>query len=126
MPNPFIHLATLAVCAIAPACVVGEETEDTYEQTASLDLYDGCSSSAQCYESDCWDVTVEYEDGFVTDAMCTYQCDFDQDCDYGGLCLQVSAEEPLCYARCVDDLDCPLGFACVTDTFGYDPVCLPW
>ncbi len=92
---------------------------------AYLDTYERCDSDFDCYD-ECWVITVEYVDGYVTDAMCTYPCDYDDDCDYGGYCLAISDEPPLCYQPCLDDYDCPVGFACVADEFGYDPVCLPW
>lgn len=105
-------------------CVVrggGYDDDEPY-----LDTYDACASSSECFDSECWLITVEYSDGYVTDSMCTYECNSDNDCDYGGYCLAVSDEPPLCYEPCFDDYDCDYGFACVADEFGFDPVCLPW
>jgi hypothetical protein len=97
-----------------------------FSEEPFLDLYEPCAASSECLDADCWLVTVDYEDGSVSDALCTYQCDFDEDCDYGGYCIAVSQEPPLCFEPCLDDLDCAFGFACVVDDLGYNPVCLPW
>ncbi len=121
----------LAPCALLlSGCSVGVSSGvpggDPSPPAPTQDTYDACSSDTECVTDQCWDVTVDYADGTVTDSMCTYGCSDDLECDYDGLCLRISSEPPLCYQQCLDDLDCIVGFACVADGFGYDPICLPW
>lgn len=89
------------------------------------DVYEACEADWQCPgTSACWSVTIAYGHREVTDSLCTTACEWDWDCPYDGSCQAPDAGPPLCYARCFDDLDCYIGFACDIDA--YDPVCIPW
>ena len=125
---PALGGAAIAALCAAGCLVRGEPYDpyDPYQPGPTADLYDGCFTSDVCFDSECWSITVAYDDAYVTDDMCTYECDSDADCDLGGYCLEISGGTPLCFEPCYDDLDCSVGFACVADEFGYDPVCLPW
>lgn len=103
-------------------CVVVEER--------ATPIYDPCYSTSECdaYSDACWEVSIDYGDGIATDAMCSVQCIDDLDCPYGGLCMSLGGETPICYQPCIDDFDCAGGFACI-DTAGprsFDAICLPY
>jgi hypothetical protein len=121
-----IFASSAGLGALSGCVVNGDQGSGDYSQGPFLDLYENCQSTTECIDAECWLVTVDYVDDTVSDALCTYQCDFDEDCDYGGYCIAVSQEPFLCFEPCFDDLDCPFGFACVADDLGYEPVCLPW
>ena len=84
-----------------------------------------CAVSEECPDfTDCYAVEAAYIDVIVTDTLCTNPCTFDDECALGGKCVLVDVE-PLCYARCLDDLDCWGGYGCVDWDLDFDPVCLP-
>jgi hypothetical protein len=115
--------------ALLSGCSVGVSgTNDPQPSTRgpTQGTYDTCTIDAECTTDECWEITVDYDDRSVTDAMCTYGCSSDLDCDFGGLCVAISSEPPLCYQPCFDDSDCVLGFACIADEFDENPLCLPW
>jgi hypothetical protein len=92
----------------------------------SRDFYEPCGFDEECPSSNgCFEVTVEYVDAFVTDTLCTNPCTFDDECALGGKCTTAGGG-PLCYQRCIDDLDCWDGYACVDYDLDLDPVCLPF
>jgi len=111
-------IATLAACA-------PDDELPAQEQVPSRLVYALCTIESQCDASDCWAVTVEYENASVTQALCTYSCAADDDCDYGGRCYAVGDEPPLCYQPCFEDIDCRTGFACSMIDDDVTGVCLP-
>lgn len=125
-PRAVLGLAFSSILLAACSVGAGADVTESRGVFPTQDTYEPCITDAECITDECWDITVEYSDATITDAMCTYGCSGDLDCDYGGLCLQISGERPLCYQPCRDDLDCFDGFACIVDDFGFDPVCLPY
>lgn len=117
--------AALAV-ALAASCVV--HTDDGPGEYYTYP-YDPCAFDSDCPGgTQCWVVDMQYEDGFVEDAMCTTPCYDDFDCPGDGICEYGGGDPPLCFQPCDGDFDCPGGFACVADAyeFGGYPICVPY
>lgn len=120
------NLKWIALLILGPSalggCVV---VEDNYTP-----IYDPCFSTSECdaYSDACWEITIDYGDAIVTDAMCSVSCIDDLDCPYGGYCLSIGGERPICYQPCYDDFDCAHGFSCIdtVSALSIDPVCLPY
>lgn len=118
---PLIAIGLLAVGCTASASVESDVVvEDTF------DYYEPCAFDEDCpIDAECWESSVDYGDVIVTDAMCTYECSFDDECVDDGRCVDAGGPA-LCYSRCFDDLDCWEGFACVDLYDDFDPVCAPY
>lgn len=119
-----------AVGALALAGVLGSGCVIDVDDDPYIEVYEPCSRSWQCeWPADaCWRIAVDYGDWFVSDRMCTLECNGDRDCPWGGACYSVQGDVPLCYQRCDRDWQCPTGFACIDTVGGWtgDAICLPW
>ena len=118
-------LAAIVALSWGDGCIVYEEVPvvDTV-----VGYYEPCGFDEQCpFDTNCHDVTIDYGNVIVRDAMCTVACGSDYDCPLDGLCLGATTGPPLCYQWCFDDYDCPAGFGCVQDiaAFSFEPVCMP-
>ncbi len=116
-----ITLVALGLLGLS-GCVVVEDT--------STPIYDPCFNTSECdvYSDACYEITIDYGDAIITDAMCSVSCYDDFDCPYDGICLSLEGEPAICYQPCYDDFDCAGGFACI-DTVGprtFAAVCLPY
>jgi hypothetical protein len=111
-------IATLAACA-------PDDEPSGWEQVPTRSVYAQCTSGSQCDASDCWPVTVEYENASVSQALCTYSCAAHDDCDFGGRCFAVGDTPALCYQPCYEDIDCRTGFTCADIDEAIEKACLP-
>ncbi|NUP07882.1 MAG: hypothetical protein HOW73_17690 [Polyangiaceae bacterium] len=120
-----VSLTTGLGAVIAAGCSGSASVESDVIVEDTFDYYEPCAVDDQCpFDAGCFDVEVDYGDVIVSDAMCTYECDFDDECEYDGRCLG-AAGPPICYSRCIDDFDCFEGFICVDLADDFDPVCAP-
>lgn len=111
-------IATFAGCA-------PDNDPEGWQEAPTRSVYAQCTSRAQCDASDCWPVTIEYETASVSQALCTYSCAVDDDCDYGGRCFAVGDTPALCFQPCYEEIDCRTGFVCVAIDDEIQRACLP-
>jgi hypothetical protein len=111
-------IATLVGCA-------PDNDPEGWQAVPTRSVYAQCTAGAQCDASDCWPVTIEYENASVSQALCTYSCAADDDCDFGGRCYAVGDAPALCYQTCYEDIDCRTGFTCVSIDEQMERACLP-
>jgi hypothetical protein len=111
-------IATFAGCA-------PDDDREGWDQVPTNPVYAQCTRGSQCDASDCWAVTVEYEEASFSQALCTYSCAADDDCDFGGRCYAVGDSPPLCYQPCYEDIDCRTNFRCVGIDEEVQRICLP-
>ena len=124
MVRPGAIIVAMGTIATFAGCTPDDD-RDAREPVPTHSVYAQCTSGSQCDASDCWAVTVEYENASASQALCTYSCAADDDCDFGGRCFAVGEAPSLCYQPCYEDIDCRTGFACVAMDEQVEGVCLP-
>jgi hypothetical protein len=130
--NSLAFLAWLGGVGFAASSCSGEgEVEiggDVVEVVPVREMFEPCNADVECpLSTECWEITVDYGDVVVTDAMCTHDCFDDFDCPSDAVCADANGV-PLCYQLCFDDFDCWEGFACIEDFTGsgFAPMCMPF
>lgn len=117
-------IAVLGPIATFAGCAPDDEREG-WQQVPTRSVYAQCTNESQCDASDCWAVTVEYENATISQALCTCSCAVDDDCDYSGRCYAVGDSPALCYQPCYQDIDCRTNFTCMAIDEQVERICLP-
>jgi hypothetical protein len=112
-------LGALAAALLLAGCfsTEGSDAPRPYEECSVIT--DTCSAASDgCYR---------ISNGQVQRAMCTSECDVDDDCDEG-VCARNSGDvhgTRLCFHRCEVDADCLSGFSCQMTDHTQGPICMP-